>query len=67
MTDKTKATSAWNKSVKEKEARREEFRAAKANVASKGNETESCSEEDDSDEVGAPHRWRWRCVRLATG
>ena len=50
VTDKSKATSAWNKSVKDKEARREEFKAAKANMASKGNETDSYSEEDDSDD-----------------
>ena len=50
VTDKTKATPAWNKAIKDKEARREQFKAAKANMASKGNETESCSEEDDSDD-----------------
>ena len=50
VTDKTKATSAWIKSVKDKDARREEFKAAKASMANKGNETESCSEEDDSDD-----------------
>ena len=47
VTDKSKATSAWNKSVKDKEARREEFRAAKANMASKADEGDNCSEEDD--------------------
>ena len=50
VTDKSKATSAWNKSVKEKEERREKFKAAKANMASGGDETESSSAEDDSDD-----------------
>ena len=50
VTDRTKATPAWTKAIKDKEARREQFKAAKANMASRGNETESCSEEDDSDD-----------------